>query len=131
MGNSLKFLLKILAAGCVAVLILSVPCLVYYNVPIGIPSREGVTDYANEPYKHYSRAVEGFGYGRINNEGYNNLKDYNGQRIDILIMGSSQMEGYQISQRKIAVALLNNLFDDSKYVYNIYRRRWAYFLYCC
>jgi hypothetical protein len=29
------------------------------------------------------------------------------------------MEGYQIPQRKIAAALLNNLFDGSKYVYNI------------
>jgi hypothetical protein len=119
MDKSLKFLLKILAAGCVAVLILSVPCLVYHDFSLTIPIREGVTDTTAEPYHRYSSATEGFGYGRTNNEGYNNLLDYNAQRIDILIMGSSQMEGYQIPQRKIATALLNNLLDGSKYVYNI------------
>jgi hypothetical protein len=119
MGKPLKFLFKMSVAGCMAILILSAPCLVYYDIPLTVPIREGVTDFTAEPYHRYSNGTEGFGYGRMNNEGYNTLLDYNAQQIDILIMGSSQMEGYQIPQRKIAAALLNNLLDGSKYVYKI------------
>ncbi|GHV73294.1 hypothetical protein AGMMS49940_05960 [Spirochaetia bacterium] len=110
---------KIIIAGIIAVLILSIPCLVYYNFSIGIPTKEGPTDSVYEKHSYYSRAVEGFGYGRMNNEGFNNIDDYNEQPVDILLIGSSQMEGFQVPQDKTTASLLNKLFSGKEYVYNI------------
>ena len=54
------------------------------------------------------------------NDGFNNLRDYTpGERIDILLMGSSHMEGFNIAQDENAGAVLNTLFDGEKYTYNI------------
>ncbi|GHU95903.1 hypothetical protein FACS189479_09590 [Spirochaetia bacterium] len=104
----------------IAVLILSIPCLVYYNFStIAIPTKGGPTDYVYKKHSYYSRAVEGFGYGRMNNEGFNNIEDYNEQPVDILLMGSSQMEGLQVPQDKTTASLLNKLFFGKEYVYNI------------
>jgi hypothetical protein len=62
--------------------------------------------------------TEGFGYGEMNNEGFNNIQDYFFQPIEILLMGSSQMEGTNVPQNATTTALLNKLFG-AKYVYNI------------
>ncbi|GHU54240.1 hypothetical protein FACS189442_0190 [Spirochaetia bacterium] len=116
---AVKNLAKIITAGIIAVLILSIPCLVYYNSPITILTKGGPTDYVYEKHSYYSRAVEGFGYGRMNNEGFTNIEDYNEQPVDILLMGSSQMEGVQVPQDKTTASLLNKLFSGKEYVYNI------------
>ena len=115
----LKKLVKFILAGITAFLFLNVLCFVYYNIPVHITTRTGVTDYVWEKHAVYSKMTEGFGYGKINNEGFNNLQDYNAQPIDILIMGSSQMEGTNVPQNKTTSALLNELFNRQKYVYNI------------
>jgi hypothetical protein len=122
-GMAIKFsaanLGKIIIAGIIAVLILSIPCLVYFNFSISIPTKGCPTDYVFEKHSYYSRAVEGFGYGRMNNEGFTNIEDYNEQPVDILLMGSSQMEGLQVPQDKTTASLLNKLFSGKEYVYNI------------
>jgi hypothetical protein len=110
---------KIIAAGIVAFFVLSSFCLAYYNIPVHITSKTGTTDYVWEKHAYYSKMTEGFGHGRMNNEGFNNLEDYLAQPIDILLMGSSQMEATNVAQGKTTAALLNSTFGESKYVYNI------------
>jgi hypothetical protein len=110
---------KIIAAGIIAFLIVNAFCLAYHTYPVLITSKTGITDSVWERHNYYSLMTEGFGYGRTNNEGFNNLEDYNSQPIDILLMGSSHMEAFNVAQTKTTVALLNNKFNKSKYVYNI------------
>ncbi|MDR0910084.1 MAG: hypothetical protein LBM77_10005, partial [Spirochaetaceae bacterium] len=84
---------KFMFAGVVAVIILNIVCLAYYKLPVHITTKTGVTDYYWEPHTYYSKMTEGFGYGKMNNEGFNNIKDYTkGENVNVLLMGSSQME---------------------------------------
>jgi hypothetical protein len=115
----IRTFMKIIAAGIIAFLILTLFCFAYYNLPVHSSSKTGTTDYVWEKHAYYSKMTEGFGYGKMNNEGFNNLADYNGQRVDLLVMGSSQMEGTNVVQHKTTVALLNVSFDRAKYVYNL------------
>jgi hypothetical protein len=115
----LKKTIKFILAGITAFLLLNIFCFVYYNMPVDITTETGTTDYVWEKHAYYSKMTEGFGYGRMNNEGFNNLQDYNAQPVDILVMGSSQMEGTNVPQNKTTTALLNELFNGQKYVYNI------------
>jgi hypothetical protein len=116
---SSKNIAKFIIAGSIAFTLLNILCVVYYNLPVHITSKTGVTDYVWEQYAYYSKMTEGFGYGQMNNEGFNNLQDYKAQSINILLMGSSQMEGMNVPQNKTTVAVLNMFFNKSKYVYNI------------
>jgi hypothetical protein len=115
----LKNIGKFILAGITAFLFLNIFCSVYYNIPVHITTETGATDYVWEKHAYYSKMTEGFGYGKMNNQGFNNIQDYDAQPIDILIMGSSQMEGTNVPQGRTAPALLNRLFEGSKYVYNI------------
>ena len=55
-----------------------------------------------------------------NNDGFNNLRDYTpGEQIDVLLMGSSHMEAFNVAQDKSTASVLNRLFDGKKYVYSI------------
>jgi hypothetical protein len=112
--NTFKFIFS----GIVAFLVLNIFCFVYYNLPVHVTTKTGVTDYYWETHAYYSKMTEGLGYGKMNNEGFNNIQDYFYQPIDILLMGSSQMEGTNVPQKATTTALLNKLFE-TKYVYNI------------
>ncbi len=111
---------KVLAAGCLAFLLLSMFCFFYSNVPIHYASPTGATEYHWQADRFYSRFTEGFAMGRTNNDGFNNLLDYTpGEQIDILLMGSSHMEAFNVSQKQNTAAFLNKLFNGERYVYNI------------
>jgi hypothetical protein len=112
-------LFKFFLAACTAFIVLNLFCLVYYKVPGHISSKSGATDYVYPSKEYYSQMAAGYGYGRMNNEGFNNLDDYHSQTIDILLMGSSHIEGLNVSQTETMVSVLNESFDNSQYVYNI------------
>jgi hypothetical protein len=114
----MKTFFKIMLAGIAAFAAL---CLLFvvYQVPTGIQTLGGPTDWVHEPNKFYSYPVEGWGYGKMNNEGHQNINSYTGQAIDILVMGSSQMEALQVPQTENTVSLLNTVFRESKYIYNV------------
>ena len=115
-----KWILKALLAGLAAFALLCAVCAFYFNVPVRISNPDGATEYKYEPDRRYYRGIEGFGYGRTNNDGFNNLRDYTpGEEIDVLLMGSSHTEGFCVPQSDSAAAVLNRLFDGEKYVYNI------------
>lgn len=120
MKKIFAWLMKAAAAGIMALTLLCLFCALYYNVPVHYENATGATEYYWEPNRFYSKGTEGFALGRTNNEGFNNLLDYSeGERIDILLMGSSNMEGFNVAQEDNAAALLNALMDGEKYTYNI------------
>lgn len=118
--KSLLFIFKVIIAGCIAFALLCLFCLLWYNVPVHYDNPTGATEYVWESHKFYSKATEGFALGKTNNEGFNNLKDYSqGENVDILLMGSSHMEGFNVAQDENAAAVINSIFGSSKYCYNI------------
>ena len=119
MNTTLKWLGKTLASGILAFLVMTVFCLVYYNTPVHYPNDSGATDYRWVSNKFYSRLTEGTAHGKTNNEGFLNSYDYTvGMKIDILVMGSSHMEGYQVDQSDSVAGRLGGLMGNKR-VYNI------------
>lgn len=114
------WILKAIAGGVIALLALNAFCMLYYNVPVHYTNPDGSTEYKWETSTFYSKGTEGFAWGVTNNDGFNNLRDYAPEeRIDILLMGSSHIEGFNVAQDENAGAVLNTLFDGEKYTYNI------------
>lgn len=120
MKKILPWILKALAAGLAALLLLNIWCYFYFNVPVHYTNDTGATEYKWESGKFYRKGTEGFAFGRTNNDGFTNLSDYEpGQEIEILLMGSSHMEGMSVPQEDNTANLLNRLFEGEKYTYNI------------
>ena len=119
------------ALACViALALLCLFCALWYNVPVHYDNPDGATEYKWEPDRFYSRGTEGFALGRTNSDGFNNLLDRSpGEPVDILIMGSSHMEGFCVAQDENAAAVLNTLFAGEKTAYNIGTAGHT-FLYC-
>lgn len=95
-------------------------CYFYFNTPTHYDNSSGATDYIWEKNKFYSKMTEGFGNGKTNNEGFNNIKEYRqNDNIDILLMGSSHMEAFQVLQDENTASFLNKIFSEQLYTYNI------------
>jgi len=120
MKQLIKWLIKVFAAGCIAFAALSLFAFFHYNVPVHYDNPSGATEYVWESHKFYSKGTEGFALGRTNDEGFNNLLDRSeAGDIDILLMGSSHTEGFNVSQDENMGAVINRLFEGEKYCYNI------------
>lgn len=120
MKNLFTWIGKAAVAGVAALLLLCLWCSFYYNVPIHYTNETGATEYKWESNKFFRKGTEGFAFGRTNNDGFNNLLDYTpGEAIDILLMGSSHMEGMNVKPAENTAAVLNRLFAGEKYTYNI------------
>lgn len=110
---------KIVVSGVIAFTILTLFCHFYYNIPIPNTNKDGSTDKKWEPNTFYSTATEGFGWGTTNNDGFINTFDYDeNMKIDILIMGSSHMQAFEVDMRQSAASRLNALLENET-VYNI------------
>ena len=110
---------RFVLSAALAFLALTLFCYFYANDPVHYPDPDGATDYRWEPNAFYSDLREGFGFGKINNEGYYNIWDYDeGDQIDILMIGSSQMEAAQVPMSKSTASLLQSELDGLT-VYNI------------
>ncbi|MCI8315442.1 MAG: hypothetical protein HFH74_10485 [Lachnospiraceae bacterium] len=113
------WLLKCFVAGIVAVAILSVFSLFYYNHGIRKTSETGATDYSWENQFH-SVGYEGFAWGINDANGYNNAYTLDKEDIDILLMGSSHMNAYNVPQKCSVSYLLNYLMQTSGMGYGVY-----------
>ncbi len=114
-----KWLIKAAVACVIAFAVVSGGCVLYYNIPVHFANETGATDYKWEKSKFYSRGTEGFALGRTDSDGFNNKENPNGRTVDILFTGTSHGEGYNVSQNKICVSRLNDLFGDDMFAYNI------------
>lgn len=115
----LLWIAKAIISGMIAVVLLTGFSMLYYNLPVHFDTEDGSTDYSWETNKFYSRGTEGFALGKTNNEGYLNSYDYTDEtEVDILVMGSSHAEGYNVAMDESTAAVLGSLLPD-RTVYNI------------
>ena len=115
-GNSkciILWIIKAIVSGVIALGVLSIFALFYYNYGIRKTNTTGATDYSWEN-RFYSQGYEGVGYGILDENGFNNIKPYSD--IDILLMGSSQMEARNVAQNKCSSYVLDSCLND----YNVY-----------
>ncbi|MGN0352023.1 MAG: hypothetical protein ACI4ES_10255 [Roseburia sp.] len=116
-----NWFVKCFFAGIVALGILSLFSVFYYNPPIHVNCESGATDYTREANVFWARGTEGFAKGTTDENGYNNAYEEEDE-IDILLMGSSQTEGLYVDEKENVGYLLNEMFaesGDEEYVYNI------------
>ena len=100
---------KVLIAGAVAFFILNLFAHFYYNIPGRAVSYQNSTDFARTENDPYFKMVEGFGYGKTDAKGFNNVRVI--ENPDILIIGSSQLEGYNVKTEENITAILNDMFS--------------------
>ncbi|MBQ4417266.1 MAG: hypothetical protein II868_06185, partial [Butyrivibrio sp.] len=93
----LKQLSRIGISSALAAMILTAFGFFYSNTPLQYTDPDGATDYRLEENRFFSHGTEGFSAGFTNNEGYYNLYDRApDDPVDILIMGSSQLEASNV-----------------------------------
>ena len=115
----LKYIGKIVVSAALAFVVLNLFCCIYSNVPPHSKNENGSTDFSRPPYSFYSRWTEGGSFGKTNNEGLYNLYDYEeGMPVDVIIMGSSHVEGTYVPLEYGIAARLDERFQD-KTVYNL------------
>ena len=122
MNKVVSWVGKLCISGTLALLALSLLCVVYYNQPIHYESESGATDYYWERWAFYSRATEGFAFGKIDARGFNNAYPQNGSDIDVLLMGSSHAEAFNVLQSENIAYRMNEgfrLMGSDAFVYNI------------
>lgn len=112
-----NILFKFLVSVVITFLVASGISILYYNIPIHMVCNDNATDYIWERNTSYIDVTEGFSYGKTNNEGYFNIDNYTGQRIDVLIMGSSHMQGMSVIPEDNIANKLKEATDLT--VYNI------------
>ncbi len=116
--KTIRNILKYVISLGIAFIILTAFCFFYSNIPVHYKCTDGATDYVWKANEFYSIGTEGFSWGKTNNEGYQNILDYNeNTNVDILIMGSSHMEARQVAMKESTAGLLNSMLEEN--VYNI------------
>lgn len=108
---------KAIVAGVFALAILTIFCMFYAYDGIHITSETGATDYVWESGQIKATMREGNSWLRMDSYGYNNIED-NSESPNILLMGSSNIEGTQVKQKENAGALLNEWLPEFT-TYNI------------
>lgn len=119
---SIKKTLKMLISALISFLILNGVCFFFYNVPVHSESKTGSTDYIWEKSKFYSRGTEGFSWGKTDANGFNNLSADKGIEPEVLVMGTSHTEAFNVYQEESYVYRFDELMkqtDADMDAYNI------------
>lgn len=117
-----KKFIKLIISMVVSFVILNIVCFFYYNVPVHSESKTNSTDYIWEKSKFYSRGTEGFAWGKTDANGFNNISTDYSQNPEILVMGTSHTEAFNVSQDENFTYILNELMAKSgveMHAYNI------------
>ncbi len=116
----IKNLIKIICSAVISFAILNAVCFFYYNIPVHSESKTNSTDYVWESNKFRSSGTEGFAWVKTDANGFNNLDAEYGKSPEILIMGSSHTEAFNVSQKENYVCIINSLFaQNGLKAYNI------------
>ena len=108
--------IRLIVAGLVALVILSLFTVLYCNSGIHITNQSGATDYKWESNQLKTTMTEGFSWFRMDVNGFNNAYPPS-KEINNLLMGSSHMEAIEISPLDNTGYLLNEMIPG--YTYNI------------
>ena len=111
-------IIKTCVAGLVALYMLSAFILVYGYSGIHISNSSGATDYKWLPHQLKTTMSEGFAWMRFDENGFNNPDNAYSDSIDILLLGSSHLEGVHVAKNHSIAAELRNRITDLS-VYNI------------
>ena len=114
MKRILVYLCKCAVAGIISLVILTAFSMVYYNPPIATVQPDLSTNYKLSPNSNWSYMLEGFGYGKTDEFGYNNAYYADESMADIVFAGSSYTEALQVPYDCNFVYLLNKKFDKDK-----------------
>ena len=93
-------------------------CLCCYCYSIRIPNLEGTTEKIAFPNQIITNMEEGYSLIQFDKKGFNNSYPPKKDSLDILLVGSSQMEAIHVWGDKNTGYLLNKLLPDL-YTYNI------------
>lgn len=110
--KKILYFFKLCISGVIALAILSLFCLVYYNPPISVPQKDGYTNSAFRPNSRWSSMVEGWGFGKTNDLGYIESDNSAPTSPDIIFMGSSHTEALQVSSSKNYVSLTETMLAE-------------------
>ncbi len=113
----LIWFIKACAAGLLSLAVLSVVAYFYNYTGIHITNPTKATDYTWMPYQKMNNMKEGFSFVKMDINGFNNTENLD-QDVDILLMGSSHMEAYQVNQNENCGFLLNEFLPEYS-TYNI------------
>ncbi len=120
MGKILFQTGKIVLSGFISLIVLSFISVLYYNYGIRKTNHTGATDYYWEN-RFYCQMYEGFGVGYRDRWGFNNSYGMpDSEKVDVLLMGSSQMEANNVPWKCSAAYRVNDLFRSNKYDINVY-----------
>lgn len=114
--QTLFIFFKCIVAGIVALAILSGVCFLVNYSGARVHNESGATDFKWGENQYRATALEGFSWFFMDNHGFNNIENYS-KNPEILIMGSSHMEGANVNPEKTTASLL--LKGTSYSVYNI------------
>lgn len=109
--------LKVILAGVLAVLILSVILMPYSFTPVHISNDFGNTDYVWIPGSWWMKMSEGISFGKFDKNGYNNLVV--ADNPDVILLGSSHMEATNVMQDKNLGYFLGKKLENRYSVYNM------------
>ena len=112
----LKITKKVIVSGIISFIILSFFCFFYYNIPVHSICEDGSTDYKWQENKFYMSMDEGISFGKTDSLGYINKNTYDD--VDILIMGSSHVQGLPVSNNDNVSTILDEKLPN-KNVYSI------------
>ena len=110
-------LLKTICAGLVSITILSFFVLVYKYTGAHIENADGSTDFKWSSHQYIGGMVEGFNWTFVNEDGYNNLYE-RPENIDVLVMGSSHTEGFNVKTKETFSSVFAKNNPDIS-IYNI------------
>ena len=117
MKQKIKWLAKAVLAGTLAFSVACAVCLIYYNPGIHITNETGVTDYRWLSNSFTGTMIEGIAWHKTDRNGFYNDNSAPDKNMNILLMGSSHMEGTNILYKQSAPRILSDLTGLT--VYNI------------
>lgn len=113
-----RWILKLIGAILISTALLSLFTLAYEYSGTHIDNSTGSTDYRWESNQYKSNMTEGFSFAKADINGFNNLTGIDSENINILMMGSSHMEGFNVPQDKNTSYILDSKLQNMS-VYNI------------
>jgi hypothetical protein len=108
---------KLLFSGTVSILLCSLFAFVFNFSPARVKNESGATEYRWKSNSHKITIEEGFAYIETDEDGFNDAYEAADDKVDILLMGSSHMEAYNVGAKKNTGYLLNGKLPE--YTYNI------------
>lgn len=122
MKKTILWMIKALVAGLISFGIVSGICFYYYNLPVHYTNETGATDYFWDKETVSIRGTEGFARTETDENGFVNTYPEKKAEINVLVMGSSHAEGFNVNSDENFTYVLNKMFKDNgqdKYAYNI------------